>query len=33
MVGQDAEGGSIFTGLWQQRVGSGPLKEEDDEWG
>lgn len=29
--GQDAEGGSSFIWLQQERVGSGPLEEEDDE--
>ena len=32
-VGQDAEGGSGFIGLWQESVGSGPLEEEAFEWG
>lgn len=31
-VCQDAEGGSSFIWLQQERVGLGPLEEEDDEW-
>lgn len=30
---QGPESGSGFTGLWQERVGSGAVEEEDDEGG